>query len=222
MKKLKFDPDKTYFTADPHYNHSSIVLGATEWIKPPYSYNDWPSIQDRTGYAATNGVRDFATTDEMNDALVEGINKTVGADCHLFCLGDWSFGGIDSIESFRKRLACPNIHLLFGNHDHHIEDEKKGLQRLFSSVQYYKEIVVGTRHLVLSHYSHRVWNRSHFGAFHLYGHSHSNLEKMPNGKSMDVGVDNAFKLLGEYRPFSFQEVASFLNEREIVCLDHHK
>jgi calcineurin-like phosphoesterase family protein len=126
------------------------------------------------------------------------------------------------LTQFRRRIICNNIHLILGNHDHHIEDLDKGLQELFSSVDYYREINVGKKRLVLSHYSHRIWNGSHFGALHLYGHSHSNLEHLPHGKSMDVGVDNAFKLLGEYRPFSFKEILSFLDKRTIVFLDHHK
>ena len=221
MKKIRFDPDKTFFTSDTHYNHSAIVLGTTQWITPPLSYTDWPSPEERLKYASSNYLRDFATIEKMNAALVEGINKTVGQEDTLFCLGDWSFGGIESISAFRNRLNCDNIHLIFGNHDHHIQNKDKNLQDLFSSVQYYREISVGKCRMVLSHYAHRIWNGSHQGSLHIYGHSHSNLETKPNGKSMDVGVDNAFKLLGEYRPFSFHEVKSLLDQREIVFLDHH-
>ncbi len=41
--------------------------------------------------------------------------------------------------------------------------------------------------VVLSHYAFRVWNRSHHGAIHLYGHSHGNLPG--DSQSCDVGVD---------------------------------
>lgn len=221
MKIEKFDPERTFFTSDPHYNHQSIVLGSTAWVTPPYPYDRWPSAAERLSYALSNGLRDFATTELMNETLVAGINNTVGQEDTLFCLGDWSFGGKDNVEGFRKRIICENVHLILGNHDHHIADISKNLQCLFSSVTNYREILIGKYPIVLSHYSQRVWNRSHHGALHLYGHSHSNLEKLPHGKSMDVGVDNAYKLLGEYRPFSFKEVLSMLNSREIVFLDHH-
>jgi calcineurin-like phosphoesterase family protein len=175
----------------------------------------------RADFALANSLRNFPNMQEMNEALVNGINQTVGQDDVLFCLGDWSFGGIESVEDFRSRLNCSHIYFILGNHDHHIENESKNLQQLFVSVSHYKEIRVGEELLVLSHYSHRTWNHSQNGAWHLYGHSHSNLEEMPNGKSMDVGIDNAFKLLGEYRPFSFKEILSYLDKREIVFLDHH-
>jgi calcineurin-like phosphoesterase family protein len=34
----------------------------------------------------------------------------------------------------------------------------------------------------------RAWNKSHFNAWQLYGHSHGTLN--PLGKQYDVGVDN--------------------------------
>jgi hypothetical protein len=72
-----------------------------------------------------------------------------------------------------------------------------------------------------SHYSHRVWDQHHKGVFHLYGHSHSSLEHDPNGRSMDVGIDNAYKLLGEYRPFNITEVYELLKDRSSQIVDHH-
>ena len=72
----------------------------------------------------------------------------------------------------------------------------------------------------MSHYAHRVWNKSHHGVMHLYGHSHASIAD-DWGKSMDVGVDNAYKLLGEYRPFALTEVISILESREIGIVDHH-
>jgi len=62
--------------------------------------------------------------------LVNNINKTVGENDILFCLGDWSFGNykngenISNIRKFRDQLICKNIHLILGNHDHHIERNK--------------------------------------------------------------------------------------------------
>jgi hypothetical protein len=41
----------------------------------------------------------------------------------------------------------------------------------------------------LSHYAHRVWMRSHHGAWHLYGHGHHSLPDDPHARSIDVGVD---------------------------------
>ncbi len=71
-----------------------------------------------------------------------------------------------------------------------------------------------------------VWNRSHRGAWQLYGHSHSGLEPwidkaLPGHRSMDVGVDNAYKILGEFRPFRFQEIGKIMKSRDGFFADHH-
>jgi calcineurin-like phosphoesterase family protein len=63
-----------------------------------------------------------------------------------------------------------------------------------------------------------LWDGSHRGNVQLYGHSHANAEAkldqmMPDRRSMDVGVDNAFRLLGEYRPFSLEEISQIMDDR---------
>ncbi len=67
----------------------------------------------------------------------------------------------------------------------------------------------------------RVWLGSHKGYYHCYGHSHGSLESKPWGKSMDVGIDSAYRLFGEYRPFSLEEVVEILDKRKIEIVDHH-
>ena len=91
----------------------------------------------------------------------------------------------------------------------------------FSSVQQVLDVSHGSHKFFLSHYAHRVWKASHKGVIHLYGHSHGNLEKESHGKSMDVGIDNAKRLLGEYRPFSVEEVINLMNKRDTKFIDHH-
>ena len=58
--------------------------------------------------------------------------------------------------------------------------------------------------LVLCHYALRVWDRAHYGAWHLYGHSHGTLPAW--GLSLDVGVDSH-----DFRPINLDEVATRLN-----------
>lgn len=195
----------TFFSSDFHGFHQNICRGVSHWI----------------GEGKEENTRDFNTIEEMNIALLSSINNTVGLNDELWFLGDWSFGGFDNIKKFRDQINCQNIHFVFGNHDHHIENNKNGIRDLFKSVQYYKELTIEGQKIILCHYAMRVWNKSHKGAIHLYGHSHGTLEYSTNGKSMDVGVDNAFKLFKEYRPFSFKEIKSILNKRDINFIDHH-
>ncbi len=100
---------------------------------------------------------------------------------------------------------------------------------LFTSIERQNEIFVKVpsndhakwekTRFFLSHYAHRVWNGSHRGIIHLYGHSHGSLE--PYGRSLDVGVDNIFNLVGEYRPVNIQEVINLIGNKQIEMPDHH-
>ena len=105
--KITLEKDqKIFFTSDTHFGHSNICRATTKWT----------SREDLT--------RDFSSLEDMNETLIKNINDNVGENDILFHLGDWSFGGIENIMKFRERIFCKNIHLILGNHDHHIEDNK--------------------------------------------------------------------------------------------------
>ena len=188
-----------WITSDTHHGHKNIA-------GPKVSR--WKS-----------GFRTFNSVPEMNETLINNINKLVKPDDILYHLGDWSFGGIENISIFRNSIVCKNIHLILGNHDEHIEDNKDNLQDLFSSVRDTYKGYIGKNYFYLNHYANRVWPKSHKGSIHLYGHSHSSIPDF--GKSMDVGVDSAYKLFGEYRPFHINEILQIMDKKGIVKVDHH-
>jgi len=106
--KVTLKPNQNlFFTSDTHYSHTNICRGVSNW--------------ERGGDDKT---RDFDTLEEMNQAIVDGINSNVGQDDYLIHLGDWSFGGVQNIWNFRKQIHCQNIILVHGNHDHHISRDK--------------------------------------------------------------------------------------------------
>jgi calcineurin-like phosphoesterase family protein len=143
-------------------------------------------------------------------------------DDTLLFHGDFCFGGHYKTPNYRNRINCQDIHFIRGNHDKHIDKYKEH----FSSIQDYmdKTLITTDRRKIPwigMHYSMRVWLGSHNGFIHTYGHSHGSLEWSPNGKSMDVGIDNAYKLFGEYRPFALEEVVALMDARNIAFHDHH-
>ena len=195
-----------WITSDTHFGHTNIAGS---------KISNW-----------TSGYRDFNSVHEMNMALVDGINKYVKEDDILYHLGDWSFGGVHNILQFRNYIVCKNVHLILGNHDQHIVDKEIKYHdtsfnpiEIFSSVQDVLTLDIGKTKLFLSHYSHRVWLGSHKGVIHLYGHSHGSIPDY--GKSMDVGVDVAFKKFGEYRPFNIGDITNIMSKRTIEKIDHH-
>jgi calcineurin-like phosphoesterase family protein len=202
--KIKLEPtQRLYFTSDTHYNHTNICRGVTRWTD------------------AEDITRDFKTLDQMNDRIVAGINAEVGQDDILFHLGDWSFGGFEMIEQFRNRINCKNIHLILGNHDHHIERDREDIRRLFTSVNQYVELEVNKQHnFVLMHYPIMSWNKMNDGVIHLHGHVHLPPDRrIGKGKMIDVGMDG-----NGLDPISLTKVLTLMNPRPISSgfeFDHH-
>lgn len=103
-------------------------------------------------------------------------------------------------------------HLIFGNHD----GQPTRHSQEWSSRGNYREIKLGSQHIVMSHYAMRVWNRSHRGSIMLYGHSHGSLPG--NSQSLDVGVDAGW----DYRPITLDEIQKRLKTLPLYKNpDHH-
>jgi calcineurin-like phosphoesterase family protein len=190
-----------------HFGHKNIVRGVTNW-------------RTHDGEVPENSTRDFQTIEQMNDAIVNNINSVVGQDDTLIMLGDVSFGGFDNIGLFLDRLVCKNIHLILGNHDHHIENDRGGIQDKFLSIQHYLEVKIGDHSFVMCHYPLQSWNGMNKGVIHLHGHVHlPEHRKFGNGKKMDVGVDG-----NGMKPYSIDEIIKIMDKRMVaseILDDHH-
>ncbi len=196
-----------FITSDTHFGHKNIVRGVTNW-------------RTQDGEVPVDSTRDFQTIEQMNERLVDGINHFVGQDDTLIMLGDVSFGGFDNIGIFLERLVCHNIHLILGNHDHHIENNRDHVQGRFLSVQHYLEVRINDRDFVLCHYPLQSWHGMGKGVIHLHGHVHlPNDRKFGQGKKMDVGVDG-----NGMDPYSIDEIIKIMDKRNSlpeILGDHH-
>lgn len=190
----------TWITSDTHYNHTNICRGVSAW-------------------EGGRGTRDFNTLAEMNQAVVNNINAKVQPDDILYHLGDWSFGGFKSIAEFREQINCQNIHLVLGNHDNYIYQDKDGVRKLFTSVSSYVETKIGGDTIIMSHYPMIVWNHHYRGAWMLFGHCHGSLDPKHLGgrKTMDVGIDTH----PEFRPYHLDEIRKVMTGKSIEFIDHH-
>jgi calcineurin-like phosphoesterase family protein len=211
MKLILNKGQRLFFTSDTHYNHANICSSTTKWTDPVT-------------------CREFKSLEHMNSHLVGNINEVVGQDDILFHLGDWSFGGFEQIELFRNQIVCRNVHIITGNHDHHIENNKEGIQSLFSSVNKYLNLVVkynvgtplmGDARFALMHFPIASWDNMARGAIHLHGHVHFEADKRIGlGKMLDVGCDGN----GLY-PIEMSEVLKLMRDQPIKSMfsfDHHE
>lgn len=154
-------------------------------------------------------ARRFSSIEEHDDHLLDQINQTVQWNDRLFMLGDVCWRAFDS---YIKKIKCRNIHLIWGNHD------KASFSKCVKTAEKHDVIQIQGHKVFLHHYPAAYWPASHYGSLHLYGHMHRQREATLDAaftgrRSMDVGVDNAKHLLGEYRPFTEDEVLEILLKR---------
>jgi calcineurin-like phosphoesterase family protein len=201
-----------WITADTHYSHRNICRGVTEWRMPD-------------GSIPIDQTRDFPNLEKMNNFIVTNINNVVMQDDILIHLGDWSFGGFDSIREFWNRLVCKNIYLFLGNHDHHQKKNKGDIRDIFTYVDKEEDEFIFDGHMFhLHHWPIMSWSNMKTGGIHLHGHTHLEGDnRFGLGKKMDIGMFGH----PEKRPYNLRtEVIPLMEKRPIsseytTVLDHH-
>lgn len=170
-----------WFTADTHFGHANVIA----YCERPYQ-----------------------TASEMDEALIANWNQAVRPDDTVYHLGDFTLGGKKQAETYFP-LLNGRVSIIPGGHDKQWVSKGEYLSKsghpvvILPPLQTIKVSLSGMdkpQILVLCHYAMRVWDRSHYGSWQLYGHSHGNLPPLPN--SLDVGVDN-----WDYAPISLAQVS---------------
>jgi calcineurin-like phosphoesterase family protein len=180
---------KYFFSSDFHFNHSNILRYSNRPFKDVY---------------------------EMNETIISNWNNLVKPQDEAFFLGDFVFGGEQMVGHFLSRLNG-KINIIFGNHDKSLRSFAKYNKSFGNRISFlgdYAEITINGQFIVLSHYSFRVWNKSHHGAWNLYGHSHGNLPDDPNARAIDVGVD-----CRNFCPINFEQVAAIMEKKTFKPVD---
>ena len=211
--------NEIFVTADLHYKHKNIVKGVSYWNN-------------------VNATRDFDTVEEMDEAIVESINNTVGKQDTLYILGDIAFGNVDCLLELMKKIRCENIHCILGNHDKYIEKNVSftktipngllgyeflgktlvpgntytfNVRDLFKSVSTREEVYYKGKLFVLDHYPLEAWKDSFKGSYMIHGHVHGSLDYSDISmfnKRIDVDWGK-FK-----RPISLDEIMEIMKDRK--------
>ena len=162
-----------WFSADFHLSHVNII-----------KYSNRP----------------FKSIEEMDQALINNLMNHVNSGDVLYYLGDLTFKE-KIAQDFFELTKNIEIHYIIGNHDS--QEVIKLARDHCSSVSNLMDIIIERQPITLCHYAMRVWNKSHFNAWQLFGHSHSKLS--PLGKQYDVGVDN-----NNFCPISFTQLKKIM------------
>jgi len=184
----------TWYTADHHFAHKNII----KYCKRPYS-----------------------TVEEMDADLIEQWNSVVRPDDIVYHLGDFTLSGVKQAKHYfsmlNGRIKILNI---YWHHDHSwIRRGGECVSKSGFPVEILGQIEVvrvpeydidGYPFLVtMSHYPMGKWEASHYGAWHIHGHSHGTYD--PTGNMFDVGVDTAYMYFQKYRPYNMNEIAKIIS-----------
>ena len=157
-------------------------------------------------------ARPFKSVEEMNETIIARHNKKVSPKGFTIHVGDMFWQTMSKMEA---RAILHRLHgrhaFIYGNHDELIEkyvnlrmefDWVVGKNKASGS-----HIIKWNKHkITLNHYAQRVWDGSHKGHWHVYGHSHGALAGL--GKSFDIGVDSH-----SFAPWSLEEIEQEMEKR---------
>lgn len=169
-----------YFTGDTHFSHKNII----KYDSRPYS-----------------------SVEEMNEALIKNWNAIVQTTDSVYHLGDVGIGRPAALRAILDRLNG-KIFLIRGNHDKTAE-HKLCRDRFEWIKDYHFAVFNDGIKIALFHYALRVWDRSHRGAWNLYGHSHGRLKPIEGSLSLDIGVNS-----WDYKPVSLSTLQSVMQQQQ--------
>lgn len=139
--------------------------------------------------------RPFLSIEEMDACIIQRHNEIVKPGDVVIHAGDFTLKNRIAAQLYIKQLNGNQV-FLKGSHDSWLPD----------SYSTRWERTIDGIHIVVDHYAMRVWPRSHYNSWMLYGHSHGRLE--PIGKSWDIGVDN-----NNFYPVSFSSLKQIMVDR---------
>lgn len=195
--------DNIWFISDTHFGHKNILVFG-------------------------NG-RPFANIEEHDEAIIQNWNERVKPGDRVYHLGDFAMAHHEKIQKILSRLNGQKFHIR-GNHDKNMRGEI--LEHFVWSRDYFKLKVpdedssspTGKQEIVLCHYPMEIWDKRHYGAWHLHGHCHGNLAQDKRQITrFDMGVD-----CWGFAPASYQDVKRSIRKRkqegswELDFRDHHK
>lgn len=157
--------------------------------------------------------RPYSNIDDMKEDIISKHNELVHPDDDFFFLGDFCFNE-STAESLLKSLNGRKF-FIKGNHDNKkmIELYKKYGTYLGEQASYIK---IDDHKVVFNHFRMFVWDQSHRGAVHFYGHSHGSLKQHDIGRSQDLFIGD-----NNYYPWNLSLQVKLLKEKEMPLYDKH-
>lgn len=156
----------------------------------------------------------YENVEQMNADIIQKFNEGINGKTLTYILGDVCFGRgkqvVPRLDNILDQLLG-DIVLIKGNHDN--REAVAVFKDYGHKVYEYFEINDFDTKICLSHYPFGAWNKSHFGAVMMHGHSHGSYHAP--GRILDVGWDVHGRVL------SLNEAYKMCMDKEIYTADHH-
>lgn len=176
-----------YYIADTHFGHTQIL----QECRPQ-----------------------FKSIEEMNETIINNINKTMTRNDTLYILGDFAYRSKVSPIEYLKAIKPKKV-LILGNHDEwftKLSETEKKKYFINDEKQGYNEYRVKKNKIELyfCHYPRLAWNRSHyFGTtFSICGHIHNRTDGTVAAELFHL-VKNQFNAgvdINNFEPVTFEEL----------------
>jgi calcineurin-like phosphoesterase family protein len=183
-----------FFTADSHFGHDNII-----------------KLADRP----------FGTAIEMDNEMIRRWNSAVTESDTVIHLGDFTLGGPDAARYYFSRLNGQIMVLSYEWH-HDCRWLRGGPYhsatwqevKLLPPLEVVEISLPGREHrlpVTLCHYPLSVWDRAHYGGWHLHGHVHGKPVLYDYKYAIDVGVD--VDRFPSFTPVSYSKIAWHMGQR---------
>jgi calcineurin-like phosphoesterase family protein len=143
--------------------------------------------------------RPFSSVEEMDEIMIKRWNERVNSLDRVYHLGDFTLG-----VDYHKFLNRLNGQVTFITTNFH--HDSRWYNALDETIKLHDVLCekFWDTWVFMFHYPVAVWDRKHYGAWHLYGHIHNKEFVLP-GFAMNVGVDHH-----NFYPVSYDEVRRYM------------
>jgi calcineurin-like phosphoesterase family protein len=175
--------------------------------------SDWHLNHDRKFIVQK---RNFAQNiNDYNNWIINKTNQSVKEKDKLVILGDFALNSSpQQVQEFMNAIRCKNVYYIWGNHEKPFYNMYQGWvkESLNISADVYPftysnftfmgnqvDIRINNDPVTLSHFAMGKWNKSHYGAYCLSGHSHGDCpdtNEHGNSRQLDCGIDVCFRING--------------------------
>jgi calcineurin-like phosphoesterase family protein len=138
----------------------------------------------------------FRDLEEMHNLIKYNFLSVVKPGDRVFFAGDFALGNTTKV--FYDLHLPGDWSFVRGNHD-------RWKQK--SNYPWLKDEVIDSQPITISHYAMMSWNKSHYGAWLIYGHHHGIKDVVP-GKTLNVCLEHH-----DYKPWSWEEVKEYMKNR---------